>query len=228
MSKLVKLSTIAFIIILCVVGLFGLWWRFSGYNTHAMMPWPFTWLSAREEIELNRRAQALYGRSDYTVQFEVKNPLFARMFPRAKMYAVWQNYHTQPQSGKFETMVSYKNLDYIMPEQFNQLMLKAGHELTPATRDDLAYALVVSALPPPLAVEPITCQEGMEIYVEMGVFPPDTYEIRCHATLQNYDIIVRFTDCSVQFQGGYLSISDEDGNHIIGYNFGPGRVMIEE
>lgn len=208
--------------------MFGLWWRFSSYNTHAMMPWPFAWLFEREKIELNRHAQALYGHPDYTVQFEIKNPLFVRMFPRAKMYAVWRNYHTQPQSGKFETMVLYKNLDYMMPGRFNRLMFDAGYKLTPTTRDNLAYALIVSALPPPLAAESIACHKGTEIYVEKGIFPPDTYEIRCHIASKNYDIVVVFSDCSVQFQDGYLSISDENGNKIGGYNFGPGRVMIEE
>ncbi|MCP4535741.1 MAG: hypothetical protein GY832_01175 [Chloroflexi bacterium] len=195
--------------------------------TYAVTPLPLPFLSERKQQELDQRAQTLYGDPDHSVEFEIKNPLFKRTFPRASMYAVKRVVRTLPGFSSYETMVSYKDTDYIMPQQFNQLMFDAGHELTVQTRDDLAHAFIIAALPTPMAAMPITCDDGVEINEDMGIFSPYIYKVHCHAEPENLDFIVKFSDLSIQFRSGYMTATDESGKEIFGHNFSAHRVTIE-
>jgi len=208
-----------------------------GLDTYIVTPWP-EW-SERKQEELDQRAQVLYDRAGASVKYEIANPLFKRMFPRAHMYAV--RWPTSGSSDHYATMVSLGDKDYEMPYQFNQLMFDAGYELNEETRDSLAHAFIVASLLIPEA--PVTCDEGEEIYEESktGLVPPLVYEVHCHTvygrvvdartlTIEyiDADIVVKFDEFTDQFRDTHVVFVDKHGNKLFGYSFGSGWTMPEE
>ncbi len=170
-------------------------------NIYAMTPLA-PWLSERRREELTQRARALYDCSKCYVDFEIENPAFNRVFPRARMFAVrWDR--PLLDSDKYETMVSLGDKDYGMPIQFNRLMLDAGYELDDETLDELAQALIITALHPMRIIQPVTCEDGKEIDELQngpGASIRYTYEISCYVSYNNTNIIVKFHEFDDQFQ----------------------------
>ncbi len=151
---------------------------------------------------LDQRACALYNCSKCYVDFEIENPVFNRVFPRARMYAVRWDLDLLPDSPrKYETMVSLGDKDYAMPYQFNQLMFDVDYELDDETLDELAHALVIAALHPLRIIQPVTCQAGKEIDEPAGIATTYryTYEIHCHAADEDINIVAKFEAFDDQF-----------------------------
>jgi hypothetical protein len=152
----------------------------------------------------DQRAQKLYHQPSYLFAFEFANPLFKRVFPDVHMYAIWTNSQTTANVRTCTTMVSQGDKDYAMPEDFNRLMLDAN-KLDKKTRDELAQALVIAALPTQEATSPVMCGAGKEIDVTEGVMPTVhfTYEIECQVA--DIPFLIRFYPFDEQFHGGALS-----------------------
>jgi hypothetical protein len=171
------------------------------------------------------------------VQGEIVNPVFKRVFPGSRMLWV-----SVPSGGPLTTegreydsfaWVWFRGEGYTMPYSFNQLMFDAGYELNDETQTDLMHALIIVALPPQVASQPVVCDEGKDIYYKSGAMPAIVYEIHCQAGVyeprqgegihmgvdkgyyQNIDtIVVRFEEFDDQFQHLILNGVDESGGPV--------------
>lgn len=176
------------------------------------------------QADLQTRVQTLYECSDCLVFYEIVNPLFMQAFPQARLYEVGIRYEcTEFRENErcMNRMVSFKNKDYQMPDQFNELMHEAGYELTDKNFDRFAYALVVVSVPTGVAMQPISC-ESKEIWEPTNSsesIPTEyyTYEIHCQLTYKNYSLVMKFPESVFekwQFTWWYENINDEEGHYV--------------
>ncbi len=173
--------------------------------------------------ELNQRAQALYNCPvDCIVVYMFEQLAFKQVFPDAQMYAVVTNRDTTADTMELVTMVSRGDKDYRMPADFNQLMYDAGYEqLTPDTRDALAHAVIISGMPTEMILQPVTCDPGREIDIEVNRYRY-TYEVNCQVDYEDIgDVIVRFEAFEDFFAYGSIGWGElqENGWSTLGTGF---------
>jgi hypothetical protein len=150
---------------------------------------------------------------DSAIVAQITNPVFNEVFPKSLMYKIAlypypivcdQIIGGEPCTAPdYASMVSRKGKNYRMPQDFNQLMLDAGHELNEETQDALAHALIVAALPSEMAEQSLLCGKGYEI--DEGLRNAHyTYVIDCRVGDVG-DVSVWFWPFEDQFREGLIS-----------------------
>ena len=222
----IRIRPVVFIGIL-VLGTFGLVWMWSRsdqastessslYVTLSLAPDLNPTEQALETerffSEMDRRVQeTFHGNSGYRYGGELAVPLFARVFPHARLCVVAVvPRSTGDQPLTYKTLVLRGDTNYQMPDDFNQLMSDAGYDLNAQTLNDLAGALVIAALPTEMIIQPVDCDMGKAIDETRSLGSCSdclqfVYELRCQAVQNDKEPVtvklLRFDD---RFRGGLM------------------------
>jgi len=163
-----------------------------------------------KQADLDHRAQILCGNDAVWIGGEVMQLLFMRIFPQAKMYVVMHTMRYGDRRGTKlpgKLMVTFKDIDYLMPDDFLTLLLDADYTYQDVESLDMRQAVVIVALDPWEVLTEVMCDEGERIYEVFGVGSiPYIYKMNCELAHKGQKLVVKFGEFDPQ-RDRFVSLS---------------------